>query len=105
MGSPQDYFIPEIVRAELLFGAMVSAHPTKNIAAVENFLRPLQLLPFSGEATFHYAEIRSYLQEMGQPIGPNDLFIAATVRPYSLVLVTRNRTEFSRVPGLVCEAW
>jgi len=104
-GQPQDYFVPEMVRAELLFGAMLSHHSFKNIAAVENFLKPLQLLSFSGAATFHYAEIRLHLQQQGKLIGPNDLIIAATVRAHEMVLVTRNVKEFDRVPGLKCEAW
>ncbi|HLB32903.1 MAG TPA: type II toxin-antitoxin system VapC family toxin [Chthoniobacterales bacterium] len=104
-GRPQDYFVPEMVRAELLFGAMLSAYPSKNIAVVENFLQPLQLLPFSNEATFYYAEIRLHLHRLGQPIGPNDLIIAATARANNMVLLTRNIKEFLRVPELVCEEW
>ena len=104
-GRPEDYFIPEMVRAELLFGAMLSHHSSKNIAAVENFLKSLQLPPFAGAATFHYAEIRLHLHQQGKLIGPNDLIIAATARAYEMVLVTRNIKEFNRVPGLKCEAW
>lgn len=104
-GKPADYAVPEMVRAELLFGAMLSARPRENRAAVEKFLAPLRLLPFAGEATLHWAEIRLALQKSGTQIGANDLVIAATARAAACTLVTRNTSEFSRVPGLAVEMW
>jgi tRNA(fMet)-specific endonuclease VapC len=103
--SPGDYRIPEMVRAELLFGAKVSARPEENTRTVKEFLAPILLLPFSGEAVEHYADIRSHLEKSGLPIGPNDLVIAATARAHNLVLITRNAGEFSRVPSLTVEYW
>lgn len=66
---------------------------------------PLLLLPFAGEAAEHYADIRSLPQKQGNPIGPNDLVIAATARVHGLPLATRNSAEFSRVPLLRVESW
>jgi tRNA(fMet)-specific endonuclease VapC len=45
------------------------------------------------------------LARQGQPIGPYDLQIAAIARASGLRLVTRNVSEFSRVPGLLVENW
>jgi tRNA(fMet)-specific endonuclease VapC len=104
-GKPADYAVPEMVRAELLFGAMLSARPRENRAAVEKFLAPLRLLPFAGDAPVHWAEIRLALQKSGMQIGANDLVIAATARAAACTLVTRNTSEFSRVPGLALEMW
>ena len=66
---------------------------------------PLLSLPFAGEAAEHHADIRSLLQKQGNPIGPNDLVIAATERSLGLPLVTSNTAEFSRVPQLRVESW
>lgn len=104
-GRPSDYAVPEMVRAELLFGAMFSARPRENRAAVEKFLAPLRLLPFADDASVHWAEIRMALQASGAPIGANDMVIAATARATACTLVTRNTSEFSRVPGLAVEVW
>lgn len=104
-GRPSDYAIPEMVRAELLFGAELSARPHENRRSVEKFTAPLRLLPFSGAAAVHWAEIRAALRKAGTSIGPNDLVIAATARAAGCALVTRNTIEFARVPALAVEEW
>jgi len=103
--SVEDVAVSEIVRAELLYGARRSARPDENREHVENFLRHLPLVPFSGESAAHYAAIRHALETAGLPIGPNDLLIAATARAAAATLVTGNVTEFARVPGLTIENW
>jgi tRNA(fMet)-specific endonuclease VapC len=45
------------------------------------------------------------LANVGTPIGPNDLLIAAIALANRLTLVTHNTTEFSPVPGLKLEDW
>ena len=42
---------------------------------------------------------------VGTPIGPYDLQIAAIALVLGLTLVTHNVREFSRVPGLLIEDW
>ena len=49
--------------------------------------------------------IRAALERAGQPIGNNDLWIAAHARAEGWVLVTNNEREFCRVPGLAVENW
>ena len=43
--------------------------------------------------------------KLGQPIGVNDMHIAAHARSEGLVLVTNNMGEFARVPALEAENW
>ena len=103
--NPTNYSVPEMVRAELLFGAALSTRQIENTRLLEAFLAPLALVPFQGESCAHYADIRAQLQRSGNPIGPNDLIIAATARAHGHTLVTRNMAEFSHVPGLALAAW
>jgi len=102
---PDSIVVPEMVRAELLHGCLKSHRPEENRKAVERFLAPFRRLSFDSVAAEHYAEIRAYLEQRGEPIGPNDLVIAATARAAGAILVTRNTSEFQRVPGLLCEDW
>jgi tRNA(fMet)-specific endonuclease VapC len=105
LARPDSIVVPEMVRAELLHGCLKSHRPKENRKAVERFLAPFRHLPFDSVAAEHYAEIRTYLERRGELIGPNDLVIAATARAAGATLVTRNTTEFQRVPGLLCENW
>lgn len=97
--------VPEIVRAELLFGCLTCKDPDLERRKVDHVLAPFDWLPFGGEAVQHYAAIRVDLERAGKLIGPNDLLIAATARAVGAVLVTSNTAEFARVPGLVMEDW
>ena len=72
---------------------------------VEDFVSRLAVLPYDDKAAWHYGNIRSALEKMGQPIGINDLHIAAHARSNGLTLITHNMLEFERVPGLLLENW
>jgi tRNA(fMet)-specific endonuclease VapC len=52
-----------------------------------------------------YADVRAHLEQLGTPIGANDLLIAAHALALDATLVTDNEDEFRRVPGLVVENW
>lgn len=93
------------VEAELWFGVSKSAQPEANADRLLTLLRWLPSLPFAGEATRRFGEIRAHLQRQGTPIGPYDLQIAAIARAHDLILVTRNTREFERVPALMLENW
>jgi tRNA(fMet)-specific endonuclease VapC len=45
------------------------------------------------------------LASEGRLIGNNGMWIAAHARSLGLVLITHNRSEFSRVPDLVIDSW
>lgn len=97
--------ISAITLSELLHGAEKSAKVAQNLAAVEEFASLLEVLPYSSKASQHYGAIRAALERAGQPIGINDLHLAAHARSEGLTLVTNNLSEFERVPGLLTENW
>ena len=102
---PQDVKIPAIVMAELLFGAEHSERTKQNRDIVVSFLAPYEVVPFDATAAEIYARIRSQLASSGNPIGPNDLIIAATVLAHQGVLVTNNQREFQRIKALKLANW
>ena len=94
-----------IAYGELAFGMEYSQRKDDNLAALAAFVEPLQIVPFGPEAALHYGQIRTELQRQGPPIGSNDMLIAAHARSLDVTLVTNNRREFDRIPGLKVENW
>ena len=97
--------ISAITLSELYHGAEKSSKVGENLAAIEDFCSRLDVLPYGSKAAQHYGAIRAGLEKLGQPIGVNDLHIAAHARSEGLVMVTNNVGEFARVPALQVENW
>ena len=64
-------------------------------------LQALTILPFSELAKYRY---RDLLQQKIR-VGSHDLRIAAIVLSVEGVLITRNRRDFEKVPGLQIDDW
>ena len=93
-----------IVAAELRYGAAKKG--SKRLTAqLEAVLGALDVLPFEAPADEVYGLIRARLERAGQPIGANDLLIAAHAVALSCVIVTDNESEFGRIEGLPRENW
>lgn len=90
---------------ELIYGAEKSASPERNLAVVEGFAARLDVLPYDEIAASHTGQLRAELAKSGTPIGPYDQMIAGHARSRGLIIVTNNRREFDRVPGLRVEDW
>lgn len=90
---------------ELIYGAEKSASPERNLAVVEGFVARLDVLPYDEIAASHTGQLRAELAKSGTPIGPYDQMIAGHARSRGLIIVTNNRGEFERVPGLRVEDW
>jgi tRNA(fMet)-specific endonuclease VapC len=97
--------ISVITKSELLFGVEVSPRRQQDHAALEEYLRHVEVLDFPDEAAIHHAQIRAALKARGTMIGANDLFIAAHARSLKVTLVTNNTGEFGRVQDLDIENW
>jgi tRNA(fMet)-specific endonuclease VapC len=103
--SVGDVSISVITKCELTFGIQVSRRRDKDQAALDGYLRHVEVLDFPDEAARHYAQIRAHLQQRGTIIGAHDLLIASHARCLGLTLVTNNTREFERVPDLTIENW
>jgi len=100
----QDICTSIIVAAELRYGCAKKGS-AKLWAKVESVLAIIPILPLDVLADVEYGDIRSALEAAGEPIGANDLLIAAQARALGLTLVTDNTREFNRVRGLNVENW
>lgn len=72
---------------------------------VEGFAARLEVLPYDAMAASHTGQLRAELARSGTPIGPYDQLIAGHARSRGLIMVTNNRREFDRVPGLRVADW
>lgn len=97
--------ISAITKSEIMYGVEISPRQQKDRAALEFFLRHIQVLDYPAGAAADYGNIRAALKSRGTLIGPNDTLIAAHARCLELTLVTNNTREFGRVPGLKVENW
>jgi tRNA(fMet)-specific endonuclease VapC len=93
-----------IVAAELRYGATKKGSVTL-AAQADTVLTALEVLPLEAPADAVYGRLRTGLEQRGQPIGANDLLIAAQAMALGHVLVTDNEREFERIDDLRCENW
>jgi tRNA(fMet)-specific endonuclease VapC len=100
-----DVGISSITYCELQFRVANSKNREKNQDALNEFLAPLEILPFPGEAAVLYGEVKTYLKKKGRPIGPLDLLIGVHALHSEVTLITNNTSEFSRIPDLKVKNW
>jgi tRNA(fMet)-specific endonuclease VapC len=103
--TPSDVGMSSITVAELEYGVFKSQRREQNRAALNQFLIPLEILPFDERATQTYGKIRADLERRGIVIGSMDMLIASQAMSLGLTLVTNNVREFSQIPDLTLENW
>ena len=102
--SIADVAISVITEAELRFGVVRKPEAVRLKEGVEAFLIHVNIFPWDSEAAKRYAQVRSTLEQSGQPIGNLDLMIAAHALSSQSVLVTNDQV-FRRVKHLKIEDW
>lgn len=101
-------FISAITASELLVGVYRATHPVARMRRsrrVEEFMDDFEIIPVELSVAQVHARLWTELALLGTPIGPNDLWIAASALTHGLAIATLNVREFQRVPGLTVEPW
>jgi tRNA(fMet)-specific endonuclease VapC len=93
-----------IVAAELRYGA-AKRGSARLATQLEAVLGALEVLSFEVPADSAYGLIRTRLEQLGRPIGGNDLLIAAQAVALGYTIITDNEGEFARIDGLPHENW
>jgi tRNA(fMet)-specific endonuclease VapC len=93
-----------IVAAELRYGS-TKKNSSRLTAQLEAVLGAIEVLPLEAPVDAVYGVIRAGLERTGQPIGGNDLLIAAHALALGVTVVTDNEREFSRIDNLRVENW
>lgn len=99
--------ISSITYGELCYGIENgdTSMRAERYAELTIFTQRLVIEPWDDEAGRHYGALRASLKRQGTIIGNNDLLIAAHARSLSVVLVTNNTKEFTRIADLTIEDW
>ena len=100
-----DCAISTITRYELYVGVEKSSDPVKEKTKIDLLLQTLREVPFGIADAEKAARVRAFLENQGTLIGPYDTLLAGQALSLSLIVVTANVREFSRVPGLTVENW
>jgi len=103
--APGDAAISVITWGELLYGAEKSKQRKKALELLAEFKTFVPVLPIPETAGNTYGIIRASLESQAQPIGNNDLWIAAHAKAAGLTIVTNNEREFRRIAGLKVQNW
>jgi tRNA(fMet)-specific endonuclease VapC len=96
--------ISAITEGELLFGLAKRPEAIRLHAAVREFLRCVDVMPWDEGVAEHYAKIRAALEGQGKTLAPLDLLIASHAESIGAVLVT-NDQAFRLVGNLRVEDW
>jgi tRNA(fMet)-specific endonuclease VapC len=102
--GPKAIFTSIIVASELRYGCAKKGS-ARLLDRVNGVLETIPVLSLDIPTDAEYGDIRAKLEVAGQPIGMNDLLIAAHAQALGLTLVTDNTNEFSRIRGLKLENW
>jgi tRNA(fMet)-specific endonuclease VapC len=109
--NPKDIAITIVTFEEQMYGRLnrigratsgeerISAYAS--LRKTINYLTDFELLDFDRNAENYY---RKFLQQKIR-VGTQDLRIAAIAISTSSILLTRNRRDFERIPGLRFEDW
>jgi tRNA(fMet)-specific endonuclease VapC len=106
--AEEEAFLSAITASELFHGVHRASDPgtrAKRSAQVEHVLATFRVLSVDLACARTHARLWADLAAAGTPIGPHDLWIAATAVAHGLTLATANLREFRRVPGLQVESW
>jgi len=104
--SPEELHLSALTIMEIEFGLKLHAEREKKIRPLwEELLTWITTLPYSKECAVATASIRADLKHRGLPVGAYDLLIGGTALAHNLIMVTSNRDEFDRMPGLTVEDW
>jgi tRNA(fMet)-specific endonuclease VapC len=96
--------ISAITEGELLFGLAKRPDAKRLHLAVREFLRRVDVLPWSSTAAEHYGIVRTRMERQGTTLAPLDSLIAAHALSIGAALVTNDRA-FGQVTDLPLEDW
>ena len=89
-----------ITVGEMYFGAEKANWGERKRKELETTLRNFVVIPYDHEIARCYGRLVAERQRQGNPIAPNDAWIAACAVRHGVSLVTHNAKDFKGIPSL-----
>ena len=96
--------ISAVTEGELNYGVARKPEAIRLREVVDEFLLRVTILPWDSDAAGGYGELRTWLEQQGQPMGSLDLMIGAHALAAGLILVTNDRA-FGRIAKIKIQDW
>jgi tRNA(fMet)-specific endonuclease VapC len=104
--AARDVVTSAVCVAELRHGAARVANGARLWERIaREILSRVDILPLGEAEAVRAGDLLATLEAQGEPIGVEDVWIAATALEHRLTVVTRNLKHFRRIPGLASESW
>jgi tRNA(fMet)-specific endonuclease VapC len=102
METADEILVPAVVLGELYAGFYMGQRSKKNIDELDSFLeRPgVKVAPIDSAIAERYGLLIKALEEAGDPLPTNDIWIAAVTFETGTRLLTRDQ-HFKSIPGLL----
>ena len=94
-----------ISAAELFKGAYGASDRRAEVAKARGVLEYLELLEMPVSVCEEYGKLINDQRAKGYLIGDLDTLIGSTALIHRQILITRNKTHFEKIPGLIVETW
>ena len=97
--SARRLVVPSVVLGEYYFGIRLSSHRRRYEEWLRHHLPLAEIAVVTHATASVYADVRLELRRTGNPIPPNDAWIAALARQHGLPVLS-NDAHFDRVDGV-----
>ncbi|MBI4361890.1 MAG: type II toxin-antitoxin system VapC family toxin [Euryarchaeota archaeon] len=95
-----------VTMGELYAGAWLRASAMEELQRVDDLLSGFVVWEMNAASAREYGPLKAFLRRRGADIGERDLFIAAIALAHGENrIVTRNRKDFERIPGIQVVAY
>jgi len=103
---PEKVFLSVVTLMEIDYGLALHPERAQRLRPVlDAFIGAVTVLDYDRASAKATASIRAALRARGTPVGPYDALLGGVAVAHGLIMVTANRSEFSRIEGLVVEDW
>lgn len=100
-----EFAITTLTLCELYRGTFLSSMQEKSIGQINSLLGIVDLLEQDKLSCLIFGRDAAFLEKKGMKTQEVDLMIASICKSNNCMLVTRNISDFGRIPDLMVEVW